>query len=136
MVPPQTHRGNKCTSPDLDTSTATPHKSPPVEPNFSMPIQQLKKLVPNSPFHKYCEFHHLNNHTNLESFNYCSPRQYDKLYLDIFVVTQPRRYSDKFIVVQMELSQMRYVVKGAIFNGRNTVEAKTQSEKKSNKKTH
>lgn len=66
----------------------------------------------------------------LESFNYCSLRQCDKLYLDIFVFTQPTRYSDKFIVVQMELSQVRYVVKRAIFNWRNTVEAETQSGKK------
>lgn len=38
----------------------------------------------------------------------------DHLY--IFVFTQSTGYSDKFIVVQVELSQMRYIVKRAILN--------------------
>lgn len=48
--------------------------------------------------------------------------------------TQSTGYSDKFIVVQVELSQMRYIVQRAILNWRNTVETETQSEKVKTKK--
>lgn len=53
------------------------------------------------------------------------------------MITQSTGYSDKFIVVQVELPQMMYIVKRAILNWRNTVKTETQSEnlkQKQNKK--
>lgn len=46
--------------------------------------------------------------------------------LDIFMLCQPSRHSEEFVVVQVELPQMRNISQTAIFHNGDAIEAQTQ----------